>query len=107
MTFKKLKHKYNAKPQLRDGHRFASKLEMRYAGILDMNKKAGELLFYLRQPRFDLPGGVKYYADFIEFWKNGDVVITDCKGVDTPVSNMKIKQVEEIYPVNIQIIRKV
>lgn len=102
-----MKHKFNAKPQIRDGHRFDSKLEARYAGMLKMNQKAGELLFYLRQPRFDLPGGVKYYADFIEFWKNGNVVITDCKGVNTPISNLKIKQVQEIYPVEIQIIRKV
>lgn len=69
-----------------------------------MAQKSGELLFYIRQPSFDLPGGVKYRADFMEFWIDGEVKIIDVKGVDTPQSKMKRKQVEALYPITIHIV---
>jgi len=89
------------------GRRYASKLEARYASLLEANVRSGELLFFLRQIPFDLDGGVIYRCDFVEFWKNGEVVFTDVKGIATPISTLKIKQVESRYPVNIQIISKI
>lgn len=100
------KHKYGAKKTLYNERHFDSKLEARYAQKLDILKKSGELLFYLEQVPFRLPGNVKYRVDFAEFWKD-HVIFTDCKGFDAQLSSMKIKQVEEIYGIEINIVRKV
>lgn len=102
-----VRNKYKAVRTKYNGINFDSKLEAKYAWLLDQNKKSGHLLYYLRQVPFDLPGGVKYRCDFAEFWKNGDVIFTDVKGFPTKLSMMKIKQVEALYPVNIQIISKI
>lgn len=98
-----VRHKYHAKPTEVDGIRYDSKKEARYAGQLKLLQMAGEILFYLRQVPIDLPGKIKYRVDFVEFWKNGDVKFVDVKGHMTQVSRNKIKQVEELYPIEIEI----
>lgn len=67
------RHKYSAKAVVADGIRFSSKKEARYYSDLKLAQKSGELSHFLRQVSFDLPGGIKYRVDFVEFWKNGDV----------------------------------
>jgi hypothetical protein len=49
---------------------------------------------------------VTYRVDFVEFLADGTVEFVDCKGVETPVSTLKIKQVEDIYPISIKIVKK-
>lgn len=102
-----MKHKFRAKPTTRNGVRYDSQLEARYAAKLDLAQKTGELVFYLRQVPFDLNGGVKYRADFVEFWADGEVRVVDVKGYDTPQSRQKRKQVEAIYPIEIHLVTKV
>jgi len=102
-----VRHKFNAKAVYRNTQRFDSKLEARYAHKLDLAKKDGSLLFYLRQVPFELPGAVKYRADFVEFWANGNVVVTDCKGVETQMFKLKRKQLEELYPIELNIVKDV
>lgn len=97
------RHKFNAKPTEYDGRRFDSKKEARYAQGLDLRKKAGEIIFYLRQVPFDLPGGVKYRIDFVEFHTDGTVRFIDVKGYDTPMGKAKRKMVEDLYPVKIEL----
>jgi len=99
-----VRHKYGAKKVECDDKKFDSKLESRYYRKLKILKAAGNIVFFLRQVPFDLPGGVKYRADFMEFWKDGTVRVVDCKGFDTPASKLKRKQVEDIYPVKIEIV---
>lgn len=101
-----LKHKFGAKPTVYNETRYDSKLEARYAQRLDALKESGQLLFYLPQVGFPLPGNSKYRVDFQEFWPE-HVVFTDCKGYDTPLSKLKISQVEELYGIKINIVRKV
>ena len=102
----KIKHKYGAKPTERDGIKFASKAESKYYEKLKLLQKNGDILFFLRQTPFHLPGNVKYLVDFVEFWASGDVVFTDVKGFFTPISSLKIKQVEDCYfPVKINIVK--
>jgi len=96
-------HKYKAQPQKVDGIRFDSKKESQYYGQLKLLKKAGELDFFLRQVPFELPGGIKYRLDFMEFYKDGTIKYVDIKGFMTPVSKMKIKQVEDLYPIKIEV----
>lgn len=102
---KKVRHKFGAKPQTLDGIRFDSKLEAQYYQRLKIAQGTGELLFFLRQVPFELPGKVFYRADFMEFWADGEVKIVDCKGYDTPQSKMKRKQVEYLYPITINIVK--
>lgn len=70
-------------------------------------QQSGEVLFFLRQPMFELHAGVKYYADFQVFYADGHVEFVDTKGMDTDISKVKRKLVEEMYPVEILIVTKV
>ena len=66
-----------------------------------MLQKIGDVLFFLRQVPFHLPGGVKYVCDFLIFWANGTVTIEDVKGFKTEIYKAKKKMVEDIYPITI------
>lgn len=103
---KTLNHKFKAIACERHGIKFPSKLERSYYDLLNQLQKAGKVLFFLRQVGFDLPGNKRYFADFMVFYSNGEVEIVDTKGVDTSVSKLKRDQVENLYPVTIQIVKK-
>lgn len=98
------KHKYSAQTVVIDGIRFASRKEGRYYQDLELRKKAGEVLYYLRQVPFHLPGGVTYRVDFQEFHADGSVHYVDVKGMQTKEFVMKKKQVEALYPVTIEVV---
>jgi len=95
--------KYRNKACVIDGIRFASQKEGDYYLYLKSDK---EVHHVLRQTTFHLPGGVRYFLDFMVFklWTNGlfEVLYIDTKGIDTPVSKLKRKQVEEIYKIRIE-----
>jgi hypothetical protein len=97
----KIFHKFKAKPTNIDGLHFASKKEANYYQKLKIAQQSGELLFFLTQVPFRLPGGVKYLADFMEFWKDGEVKIVDVKGRRLPQYIAKKKQIEALYPIEI------
>ena len=101
-----IRHKYGARPTSIDGLRFDSALESRRYADLKLLQQAGEVCFFLRQTPFDLPGGVKYRVDFTVFWADGRVTFEDVKGMRTPMFELKKKQVEALYPVAIDVIRK-
>lgn len=98
-----IRHKYRAVPTETDGIKFASKAEARYYGNLKLRQQAGEVVMFLRQVPFHLPGGVKYVADFMEFLANGEVRVVDVKGMETPTFRAKRKMVEAVYPVRIEV----
>lgn len=100
---KPLYHKYLNKPCEHDGIKFASKLEASYYQRLKYLKESGEVLFFLLQVPFILPGNIRYRCDFQIFWTDGHITFVDTKAYDTPVSMNKIKQVEALYPVEIEI----
>lgn len=99
-----IRHKFRAQKCESDGFKFPSKLEARYYAQLKLKQLAGEVLFFLRQVPFHLPGGVKYIADFQVFYADGSVQFIDTKGKDTPLSSSKRKIVESIYPIQIKIV---
>ncbi len=103
--FPMIKHKFNAKPCEADGKKFPSKLERSYYNQLKLRQASGEVLFFLRQIPFDIPGG-KYVTDFAVFLNSGDVEFVDTKGMDTPMSKLKRKAVEQLYPVTIKIVTR-
>jgi len=108
MFKKKIKHKFGAIRCESNGVKFPSKLEKRYYEKLKILQKTGELVMFLRQPLFDLPGGVTYRADFMEFYPDGTVRVVDVKGMpQTEAFKAKKKIVESIYPIEIEVVKKV
>jgi hypothetical protein len=101
-----LRHKFHAKPVELDGIKFPSKLEARRYGELKVLQAAGEVLFFLRQVAFHLPGGVRYVCDFEIFWADGRVTFEDAKGMATDTYKLKRRQVEALYPVTIEEYRR-
>lgn len=85
-----------------DGIKFDSKREAHRFTELNLMRRAGEVLWFIRQPSFDLEGGVKYRADFLVVWKGGRVGIEDVKGMKTAVYKLKRKQVEARYGIVIE-----
>jgi hypothetical protein len=102
-----VKHKFSAQRTTVDDINFDSKIESRYYQNLKMLQRSGELLFFLRQVPIHLPGKTKLVIDFVEFWKDGNVVFTDVKGVETETFKLKRRQVEELYPIEINVVTKV
>lgn len=112
-----------------DGIKFHSKLEARYYVELELRRKAKEVLYYLRQVSFPLPGGVVYRLDFLEVGYHtgftGGVQMraegaldlrnfepmyiryVDTKGHETREGKNKIKMVQAIYGITITLVRKV
>jgi hypothetical protein len=99
-----IKHKFHAKPTDRDGIKFASRKEARYYDQLLLAKQSGDLLFFLRQVPFHLPGNTKYVVDFVLFWADQNVEFVDVKGHQTEMFKLKKKQVEDLYPIEITIV---
>jgi hypothetical protein len=97
------RHKFKAKPSEEDGIRFASKKERAYYQGLKLRQKSGEVLFFLRQAPFHLPGNVRHIIDFIEFRTDGTVHFVEIKGFDTPLGKLKRKQVMDLYPINVEV----
>lgn len=99
-------HKFKARATTRAWHdgseiKFQSRKEARYYDQLQLAERSGELLFFLRQVPFHLPGGVTYRVDYQEFWTDGDVRFVDVKGHRTKEYIRAKKQVEALYPVEI------
>jgi hypothetical protein len=94
-----LKHKFNAKAQVIDKQRFASKKEAkRYLELKEL-RRIGEVVFFLPQVRFPIYGtGKKYACDFMVFWKDESVTIEDVKGMKTDVYKLKKELIESEYP---------
>jgi hypothetical protein len=100
------KHKFNAKRTEKDGIKFSSKLEASFYSKLKLLQAAGEVLFFLRQLPFHLPGNTRYVLDYAVFYSNGDIEWIDVKGLSTPMFILKKKQVEDLYPIEIKVISK-
>ncbi len=98
-----IKHKFKAKPKKIDDIHFASTKEAKRYRELKLLRQSGDVLFFLIQVPFRLPGGVKYMLDFQVFWADGTVTFEDVKGLRTPLYIAKKKMVEELYsPVEIK-----
>jgi len=99
-------HKYHVSPNKEartvDGWLFDSLKEARYYCELKIRVKAGEVLFFLRQVPFHLPGHEIYRLDFLEIWTNGEIRFIDVKGYRTKDYRRKKKGVEREYGVEIE-----
>lgn len=100
-----LKHKFHAKPVDYNGIHFSSQLEKKWYMHLKFLQKSGEVLFFLRQVPFHLTGNIVYRADFMVFFADERVEIWEIKGFETSEWIMKKKMVEELYPIEIRVIK--
>ena len=66
-----------------DGKKFDSKHEAEVYGELMLRRRAGELRVVLRQVSFDLPGGIRYVADFCTVDREGRFEVLDAKSEAT------------------------
>lgn len=102
---RRIGHKYAAVATEVDGMRFDSKKEARYYATLKLRRAAGEVVQFLRQVPFHLPGGVRYVCDFLEFHADGTVHFVDTKGVETADFKAKRRMVETLYaPIRIEVV---
>ena len=100
-----IRHKFGAVRCESDGIKFSSKAERAYYNKLNILKSSGEVLFFLMQTPFRLPGNTKYVIDFTVFYADGTVSFIDVKGMSTPMFIMKKKQVEDLYPIKIEVVK--
>lgn len=98
--------KYRNRATYVDGKRFPSILEADRYRELRFERLASRVKFFLRQVRFELPGGVVYVCDFEVHHADGRVEFEDTKGVLTQACKNKIAQVAELYGVEIRILRR-
>lgn len=102
------KSKYNARPCVIDGIRFASILEAAYYLYLQVRVKQEELSYFLRQVPIYLPGNVRYVVDFLEFGgrslapggarPSSTHRYVDVKGTETDIFRLKRNQVHACHP---------
>jgi hypothetical protein len=102
---KKSKFK-NIRCQSADGKNFASRLERDYYEQLLLRRRAGDVLWFIRQPRFDLEGGVVYVADFLVVTSAGNTEVVDTKGQLLRECANKLKQMKARFGIEVQIVRK-
>ena len=99
---KTIRHKFKNVITVRDGIKFRSKKEAVFYDTLKVAQQGGHILFFHRQPKFDLPGGISYSADYQVFYADGSVRYYDVKGFKTKGYIRNKKMVEALYPVIIE-----
>jgi hypothetical protein len=99
------KHKYGAERVQIDQIKFPSKLEGACYQNLKFCKSNERIQFFLMQVPFSLPGGAKHVVDFCIFTKN-TVLFVEAKGRDLPVGKLKRQQVEDLFNINIHVVKK-
>lgn len=102
---KPIKHKYGAQRTVRHGIKWDSKLEANCASVLEGMKARGDVLFYLRQVPFDLPGNLRHRIDFAVFTAD-HVYFVESKGRDLSEGKSRRRQCENLYSVDIHVVTK-
>lgn len=111
MALAALGSKYNAKKTVVDGIEFDSAKEAKRYAKLRALEDAGKIQGLCLQmpfellPSFECDGvkyrGMKYVADFV-YYRDGKVVVEDCKGFKTAEYKLKKKLMAYINHINIK-----
>ncbi len=101
---RRILHKFKAIASYADKIRFPSKLERDCYNRLKQLQSQGKILFFIRQPSFDLPGGTKHSIDF-EVFLPDEVKFLESKGRDLPLGKLKRLQVEELFGITVEVIK--
>jgi len=102
---KRLKHKYRAVRCEADGIKFPSKLERACYLVLKKMQANNQIRFFLRQVPFDLPSGYVHKIDYCIF-TDENVIFIEAKGKDLPQGKMKRKQVEDLYLIDVFVVKQ-
>lgn len=106
MADKPKRQKYGNRKVEIDGKKFDSQHEARVYLELIQRVRAGELKWVLRQVPFELPGSIKYIADFVTVTPDGHIdAVMDAKSEITKRNRTYInkkKQLLAIYGIEIQ-----
>ncbi len=79
-----------------DGKKFDSKHEAEIYTQLQMMLRAGEIKAVIRQVPFDLPGGIRYYADFGVIYPDNRVEFWDAKSPATAKNRVYINKKKQM-----------
>ena len=97
--------KYGNKRVEIDGKVFDSQHEAEIYQELMLRVRAGELRTVLRQVPFDLPGNIRYFADFVTIDKDMRIAVYDAKSEATRKNRVYInkkKQMKACWEIEIQ-----
>jgi hypothetical protein len=101
--------KYGNVQVMIDGWTFDSKLEGARYEELKLMRAAGKVKYFLCQVPFRLPGHVIFRVDFQIHWGtglfDGGVTYEDAHGADSALKTLKLKQLREIYGVEVKLVR--
>lgn len=96
--------KYGNRRTTVGGISFDSKKEAARFGELEMLRREGAVKWFIRQPVFDLPGGVTYRADFLVVWDGKAVTVEDVKGgqaTKTQAYRIKKRQMLDVHGIEV------
>lgn len=96
--------KYNNRKTERDGRIFDSLHEAECYDVLKLRLQAGEIRGFVCQQPFVLPGGVRYYADFVVLRNDGRYDVLDAKSDATrkdKAYRIKARQMREVLGIEI------
>lgn len=104
------KNKFGATPHIVDYIKFPSEVHAFRYQQLKLLRAAGRVLWFIREPMFDLGGGTTCRADFLIVWSSGlavgeKVTVEDVTGFETPSKIRNYKQVKAIYGIDVELVR--
>ena len=100
------RNKYHAIKTEYGGVTYDSKLEARFAAILDQFQKAGMIRSWTRQVPFRMPDGSTHRVDFMVFYGDDRFSLVEVKGRDLAAGRLKRAVVEEKYGVGVDVVCK-
>ena len=101
----KRRNKYNARKTEYNGHIYDSAHEAQIAQQMDFRLRAGEIRGWIPQVEFNLPGSVKYRADFVVLRNDGRYDVVDAKSEATrkdKAYRIKRRQMQEVLGIEIR-----
>lgn len=99
--------KYKSVITENDGIKFHSKLEAAFYERLKRERELGRIKYFLRQTPIHLPANIKYVVDFLVIDNLNNPHYLDIKGFLTSTAKMKIKMAEDIYKIEIKLIKSI
>lgn len=100
------RNKYHAVKTEYGGVTYDSKLEARFAALLDQYQRAGMIRSWTRQIPFRMPDGSIHRVDFMVFYGDGKFSLVEVKGRDLAAGRLKRAVVEEKYGVGVEVVHK-
>jgi len=100
------RNKYHAVKTEYGGVTYDSRLEARFAALLDQYQRAGMIRSWTRQVPFRMPDGSVHRVDFMVFYEDGKFSLVEVKGRDLPAGRLKRACLKEMYGLEITLVFK-